>query len=154
MTTQTYRRARHSVSALHAHLVLVTKYRRPVFTDEMLTFAENTMRTVCSELDAELVEFNGETDHVHLLVAYPPTIGDLHPGTAPQRPHRPRGATRIHRRAVSAPACADTSGRRPTSPSPAEAHHCPSSSNTSTAKPDHFERRATPSDTRDGLTPD
>lgn len=74
MTTQTYRRARHSVSALHAHLVLVTKYRRPVFTDEMLTFAENTMRTVCSDLDVELVEFNGETDHVHLLVAYPPTM--------------------------------------------------------------------------------
>ena len=74
MTTQTYRRARHSVSGLQAHLVFVTKYRRPVFTDEMLTFAENTTRTVCSDLDVELVEFNGETDHLHLLVAYPPTM--------------------------------------------------------------------------------
>ena len=64
MTTQTYRRARHSVSALQAHLVLVTKYRRPVFTDEMLTFAENTTRTVCSDLDVELVEFTGETGQV------------------------------------------------------------------------------------------
>jgi putative transposase len=26
------------------------------------------------ELDVELVEFNGEADHVHLLVAYPPTL--------------------------------------------------------------------------------
>ncbi len=73
MTTQTYRRARHSVSLLHAHLVFVTKYRRAVFTDAMLTFCEHTMRGVCAELDVELVEFNGETDHVHLLVAYPPT---------------------------------------------------------------------------------
>lgn len=32
------------------------------------------MRTVCAELDVELVEFNGEADHVHLLVAYPPTL--------------------------------------------------------------------------------
>lgn len=32
MTTQTYRRARHSVSLLHAHLVFVTKYRHRVFT--------------------------------------------------------------------------------------------------------------------------
>jgi putative transposase len=48
--------------------------RRPVFTDEMLTFCEHTMRTVCTELDVELVEFNGEADHVHLLVAYPPTL--------------------------------------------------------------------------------
>ena len=51
---------------------------------------------------------------------------------------------------VSAPACADTSGRRPTSPSPAEAHRCRSSSNTSTAKPDRFERQAPPGD-RTGL---
>ena len=74
MTTQTYRRARHSVSMLHAHLVFVTKYRRPVFTDAMLTFCEHTMRTVCADLDVELVEFNGETDHVHLLVVYPPAV--------------------------------------------------------------------------------
>jgi putative transposase len=52
----------------------VTKYRRSVFTDAMLTFTETTMRAVCAELDVELVEFNGETDHVHLLVAYPPTL--------------------------------------------------------------------------------
>jgi putative transposase len=52
----------------------VTKYRRPLFTDAMLTFAETTMRAICAELDVELVEFNGETDHVHLLVAYPPTL--------------------------------------------------------------------------------
>ncbi|ASX03551.1 IS200/IS605 family transposase [Mycobacterium intracellulare] len=74
MTTQDYRRARHSVSLLHAHLVFVTKYRRSVFTDAMLTYCETTMRTVCAELDVELVEFNGEADHVHLLVAYPPTL--------------------------------------------------------------------------------
>ena len=62
------------MSLLHAHLVFVTKYRRKLFTDTMLTFTETTMRAVCAELDADLVEFNGETDHVHLLVAYPPTL--------------------------------------------------------------------------------
>jgi putative transposase len=62
------------VSLLHAHLVFLTKYRRPVFTDPMLTFCEHTPRTVCADLDVELVEFNGEADHVHLLVAYPPTL--------------------------------------------------------------------------------
>ena len=54
MTTQTYRRARHSVWLLHAHLVFVTKYRRPVFTDAMLTYCEHTMRAACADLDAEL----------------------------------------------------------------------------------------------------
>jgi putative transposase len=62
------------VSLLHAHLVFVTKYRRRVFTDAMLTFTENTVCTVCADLGAELVEFNGEPDHVHLLIAYPPTL--------------------------------------------------------------------------------
>jgi putative transposase len=52
----------------------VTKYQRAVFTDAMLTFTEQAMRSVCADLNAELVEFNGEADHVHLLVAYPPTL--------------------------------------------------------------------------------
>jgi putative transposase len=74
VTNPTYRRARHSVSLLHAHLVLVTKYRPPVITDAMLTFCECTVRDVGADLDAELVEFNGEADHVHLLVADPPNL--------------------------------------------------------------------------------
>jgi putative transposase len=79
MTTQTYRRTGHSVSFLHAHLVFVTKYRRRVFTDAMLTYCENTMRAVGDDLKAELVEFNGEADHVHLLVAYPPSLATTQP---------------------------------------------------------------------------
>jgi putative transposase len=62
------------VSLLLAHVVFVTKFRRPVFTDNMLTFCEHTMRTMRAELNIELVEFNGRPDHVHLLVAYPPTL--------------------------------------------------------------------------------
>ena len=62
------------MSLLHAHLVFVTKYRRRVFTDAMLTYCENTLRAVCTDLGAELVEFNGEADPVHLLVSYPPTL--------------------------------------------------------------------------------
>lgn len=153
MTTQSYRRARHSVSLLHAHLVFVTKYRRKVFTDDMLTFTQHTMRGVCDELGADLVEFNGEADHVHLLVAYPPALAI---STLVQR-LKGRTAYAVRREFTGACAvreCAGTSGRRPTSPSPAEVHHCRSSSSTSTDKPAHSKRRATPGNTRDGLTPD
>lgn len=59
---------------MHVHLVFVTKYRRGVFTDEMLTFCEQVMRDVCADFESELAEFNGETDHVHLLVNYPPKV--------------------------------------------------------------------------------
>lgn len=32
------------------------------------------MRAVCADFETELVEFNGESDHVHLLVHYPPKV--------------------------------------------------------------------------------
>lgn len=75
MTTHSeYRRGRHVVSALHVHLVFVTKYRRGAFDDAMLTRCEEIMRAVCADFGADLREFNGETDHVHLLVEYPPKV--------------------------------------------------------------------------------
>src|SRR5665811_22619 len=47
----------------------------------MLADTEDIMRATCAALGAELVEFNAEADHVHLLIDYPPTlaIADLVP---------------------------------------------------------------------------
>jgi REP-associated tyrosine transposase len=62
------------VSAMHVHLVFVTRYRRGVLDDDMLRSCEATMRKVCADFGSELREFNGEHDHVHLLVFYPPKV--------------------------------------------------------------------------------
>ena len=69
-----YRRGRHVVSALHVHLVFVTKYRRGVLDADMLHCCEDAMRKVCGDFGTELREFNGEDDHVYLLVEYPPKV--------------------------------------------------------------------------------
>jgi putative transposase len=69
-----YRRGRHVVSALHVHLVFVTRYRRGVLDAAMLGTCETAMRKVCADFGAELREFNGEDDHVHLLVEYPAKV--------------------------------------------------------------------------------
>ncbi|MEU8142394.1 IS200/IS605 family transposase [Nonomuraea sp. NPDC048901] len=69
-----YRRGRHVVSAMDVHLVFVTKYRRNVFNDAMLRRCEDIMIEVCDSFEAELREFNGEHDHVHLLIRYPPKV--------------------------------------------------------------------------------
>jgi len=69
-----YRTGRHCVFELHAHLVFVTKYRGVVFTDEHLRSLESIFRSVCEDFETELVEFNGEADHVHLLVNFPPKV--------------------------------------------------------------------------------
>ena len=68
------RTGRHCVFALHAHLVFVTKYRHPVFAAEHLTRLEEIVRDVCADFECELVEFNGEAEHVHLLVTFPPKV--------------------------------------------------------------------------------
>lgn len=68
------RTGRHCVFALHAHLVFVTKYRHRVFDDRHLTRMEEIMRAVCVDFETELVEFNGERDHVHPLVTFPPKV--------------------------------------------------------------------------------
>lgn len=54
--------------------MFITKYRPGVMNDEMLTRCEEVMRKVCDDFGAELKEFNGEPDHVHLLVHYPPKV--------------------------------------------------------------------------------
>jgi len=71
---QQVRKGRHCVSALHAHLVFVTKYRRKVFNDDMLKRLEQILKEVCQDFEVNLVEFNGETDHIHLLIEYPPKV--------------------------------------------------------------------------------
>ncbi|MFB6349903.1 IS200/IS605 family transposase [Moraxella sp. ZJ142] len=68
------RRGRHVVYNLHVHLVFVTKYRRKVFTKEILDDMQSIFERVCFEFDSTLVEFDGEEDHVHLLVHYPPKV--------------------------------------------------------------------------------
>ena len=75
MTQETdYRRGRHCVFAIHAHLVFVTKYRRGVFRQEHLDSLHRILADVCKDFDAELIEFNGERGHVHLLINYPPKV--------------------------------------------------------------------------------
>jgi putative transposase len=55
-------------------LVFVTKYRHPVFTARHLERMEQIMRDVCADFECELKEFNGEDNHVHLVVNFPPKV--------------------------------------------------------------------------------
>ncbi|MEC4817876.1 MAG: IS200/IS605 family transposase [Scytonema sp. PMC 1069.18] len=73
MTTP-LRRERNSVSDLKVHLVCVTKYRRSVFTRESLALIEESFRDVAKKMDFQVLEFNGEADHIHALIEYPPKL--------------------------------------------------------------------------------
>lgn len=71
---QDIRKGRHVVYMMHVHLVFVTKRRGKVFDDEHLKRIEEIFSSVCNDFEATLEEFNGESDHVHLLVIYPPKV--------------------------------------------------------------------------------
>lgn len=72
--TSHIRHGRHCVFNIHVHLVFVTKYRRGVFTAESLNELRRIFTDVCQDFESDLIEFNGEHDHVHLLVNYPPKV--------------------------------------------------------------------------------
>ena len=72
--TTEIRTGRHCVFLMHAHLVFVTKYRRTVFSADMLNTLQQIFSEVCDSFEAELTEFEGENDHVHLLVHFPPKV--------------------------------------------------------------------------------
>lgn len=64
----------HCVYELTYHLVLVTKYRKKCLTGEMLDRLKAIVANLCQKWEIELLEFNGESDHVHLLLAMHPNI--------------------------------------------------------------------------------
>lgn len=68
----------HCVYKLTFHLVLVTKYRRKCFTGEMLARLKEIIIDLCDKWEVNLIGFNGEEDHVHLLI-------DMHPNIMPSK---------------------------------------------------------------------
>jgi putative transposase len=68
------RSGRHCVFLLHLHLVFTTKYRKKIFTATHFEAMQNLFGKICTDFGANLRECDGEQDHVHLLIDYPPTM--------------------------------------------------------------------------------
>ena len=56
--------------------MLVTKYHRERFTMAMLDRLKEIITNLCQKWEVELLEFQGASDHVHLLL-------DMHPNIMP-----------------------------------------------------------------------
>ncbi|MFM1841330.1 MAG: hypothetical protein RLZZ490_61 [Cyanobacteriota bacterium] len=68
------RQERNSISSLKIHLVCVTKYRQQVLTPEGLAVIEQSFNDVAKKMDFRVIEFSGESDHVHVLIEFPPKL--------------------------------------------------------------------------------
>jgi putative transposase len=78
MKTQELKSQAHCVFRIYYHIVFVTKYRKNALSPAILERLKEHFLRLCENAGCELVEFNGEADHVHLLV-------DAHPGITPSR---------------------------------------------------------------------
>ncbi len=65
---------RHCVYKINLHIVFVTKYRRKVINSDILKRLEDIFSKLCQNQKSELLEFGGESDHVHLLIDFSPDI--------------------------------------------------------------------------------
>ena len=75
---QTYYTNRHSCFLLRYHIVLVTKYRRPVLTGAVKELVYQVIQDIFDEKDLVILEMNGESDHIHILFEADPFTA---PGT-------------------------------------------------------------------------
>lgn len=64
----------HCVFNLNYHLIFVTKYRRQAINNQMLERLKEIFIATVEKWECELVEFNGESDHVHLLLSLNPKV--------------------------------------------------------------------------------
>ena len=57
----------HSVFSLHYHLVMCIKYRRKLINDSISDRLKDIFADIAPNYGVELIEWNHDIDHVHLL---------------------------------------------------------------------------------------
>ena len=74
VTDKPYYTNNHSCFLLSAHLVLVTKYRKPVLQGAVKEYVYSLIRETMENENIIIREMNGEPDHIHILFDYAPDI--------------------------------------------------------------------------------
>lgn len=57
---------------VHVHLVCVARNRRKIFDQDAIEKLQSDCDSVSADFDVERVDIDGEGDHVHLVIEYPP----------------------------------------------------------------------------------
>jgi len=95
---------------LVCNLVFVTKYRRKILDDAALLWLQRHNRKVCETMGCQLIACDGEADHIHIMLEYPPKLSisvivNALKGTSSRllRSHRPDLAARYWKGALWSP---------------------------------------------------
>ena len=69
------KRNSNAVYLLNYHLILITKYRKKVFTnDEIIERTKEIMRNIASDFDIDIINQECGEDHIHLILSTKPTV--------------------------------------------------------------------------------
>jgi len=74
MSEYPWRTGRKCLFKNFIHLVFVTKYRRDVITLKMLKEINHLIDETCKQMDCEMMDFNGEDDHIHIMINVHPKL--------------------------------------------------------------------------------
>ena len=74
MQVKSFSTSGHAVYSLNVHFVFVTKYRHARLSAAMLASIQRHIDALCTQWRCRLIEFNGEADHVHLLIEMHTTV--------------------------------------------------------------------------------
>lgn len=59
---------------LTVHIILVTKYRRPILTKALSKLIHQTIFEIAQNTNCIIEAIDGDVDHIHILICYPPTV--------------------------------------------------------------------------------
>lgn len=71
------RKTAHGVYSYMLHLVLVTKYRHPIFLGISGSGLKDIIRQVCIDLGYDVEVMNDDVNHVHILLNLPVFVSPL-----------------------------------------------------------------------------
>ena len=69
-----FKKNRHALYKLTYHLVVVTKYRHKCIDKDIMERLKEITINLFEKWNCELIEFNGEENHIHILFDAPPQI--------------------------------------------------------------------------------
>lgn len=70
-----YRHGGHTLTDIKYHVVWITKYRYQVLRGDIALRTRELLREICAAREVSIIRGAVAPDHVHMLVACPPSLG-------------------------------------------------------------------------------
>lgn len=68
-----YQHRRHNKNLLMVHLIMVTKYRKPILVEDLRKSTMSAIYNTCKQHYWYIIRMETDKDHIHILLQYNPT---------------------------------------------------------------------------------